>query len=75
MISEFERDSKVASNSFFSRLNGASLTPTYSRKFDNKWSAAVGAEVIYVGQDQQKNALGIIPTPTKGESLALGWNA
>lgn len=28
MISEFERDSKVASNAFFSRLNGASLTPT-----------------------------------------------
>lgn len=26
MISEFERDSKVASNAFFSRLNGASLT-------------------------------------------------
>ena len=42
MISEFERDSKVASNAFFSRLNGASLTPTYARKFDNKWSAAVG---------------------------------
>lgn len=46
MISEFERDSKVASNAFFSRLNGASLTPTYARKFDNKWSAAVGRKSI-----------------------------
>lgn len=75
MISEFERDSAVASNAFFSRLNGASLTPTYARKFDNKWSAAVGAEVNYVGLELQKNALGIIPTQTKGESWALGWNA
>lgn len=75
MISEFERDSVVASNAFFSRLNGASLTPTYARKFDNKWSAAVGAEVNYVGLELQKNALGIIPTQTKGESWALGWNA
>lgn len=46
MISEFERDSKVAFNAFFSRLNGASLTPTYARKFDNKWSAAVGRKSI-----------------------------
>lgn len=75
MISEFERDSVVASNAFFSRLNGASLTPTYARKFDNKWSAAVGAEVNYVGLELQKNALGIIPTQTKGDSWALGWNA
>ena len=77
MISEFERDSKVASNAFFSRLNGASLTPTYARKFDNKWSAAVGAEVNYVGLELQKNAfaLGGVPTQTKGESWALGWNA
>lgn len=79
MISEFERDSKVASNAFFSRLNGASLTPTYARKFDNKWSAAVGAEVNYVGLELQKNSQ--IPfmwgaaTQTKGESWALGWNA
>lgn len=77
MISEFERDSVVASNAFFSRLNGASLTPTYARKFDNKWSAAVGAEVNYVGLELQKNAalLGGAPTQTKGESWALGWNA
>lgn len=77
MISEFERNSVVASNAFFSRLNGASLTPTYARKFDNKWSAAVGAEVNYVGLELQKNALALggAPTQTKGESWALGWNA
>ena len=79
MISEFERDSKVASNAFFSRLNGASLTPTYARKFDNKWSAAVGAEVNYVGLELQKNSqipfMGGAATQTKGESWALGWNA
>lgn len=79
MISEFERDSKVASNAFFSRLNGASLTPTYARKFDNKWSAAVGAEVNYVGLELQKNSqipfIGGAATQTKGESWALGWNA
>lgn len=77
MISEFERNSKVASNAFFSRLNGISITPTYARKFDKKWSAAVGAEVNYVGLELQKNAsaLGGVPTQTKGESWALGWNA
>lgn len=75
MISEFERNSAVASNAFFSRLNGISITPTYARKFDKKWSAAVGAEVNYVGLELQKNALGVIPTQTKGESWALGWNA
>ena len=79
MISEFERDSKVASNAFFSRLNGARLTPTYARKFDNKWSAAVGAEVNYVGLELQKNSqipfMGGAATQTKGESWALGWNA
>lgn len=79
MISEFERDSKVASNAFFSRLNGASLTPTYARKFDNKWSAAVGSEVNYVGLELQKNSqipfMGDAATQTKGESWALGWNA
>ena len=78
MISEFERDSAVASNAFFSRLNGASLTPTYARKFDNKWSAAVGAEVNYVGLELQKNSqipfMGDAATQTKGESWALGWN-
>lgn len=83
MISEFERNSVVSYNAFFSRLNGVSMTPTYARKFDNKWSAAVGAEINYVGLELQKNingaglhsALGNIAAQTKGESWALGWNA
>ncbi|WP_293718545.1 outer membrane protein transport protein [uncultured Phascolarctobacterium sp.] len=77
MISEFERDSVVSSNAFFSRLNGASLTPTYARKFDKKWSAAIGAEVNYAGLELQKKSLTMYdaPTQTKGESWALGWNA
>lgn len=80
MVSEFERESKASSNAFFSKLNGVSVTPTYAHKFDKKWSAAVGAEINYVGLELQKNAYA---TPTmnvgsvqiEGESYALGWNA
>ena len=80
MVSEFERGSNASSNAFFSKLNGVSVTPTYAHKFDNKWSAAVGAEINYVGLELQKNAYA---TPTmnvgsvqiEGESYALGWNA
>lgn len=75
MVSEFERDSAVSTNAFLSRLNGVSVTPTLAHKFDDKWSAAVGAEINYVGLTMEKNlALGM-PTHTKGESYALGWNA
>lgn len=79
MISEFERTSTAATNAFFSKLVSVSVTPTYAHKFDKKWSAAVGAEINYVGLDLEKNAymaghvLG--PTHTEGESYALGWNA
>lgn len=80
MVSEFERGSKASSNAFFSKLNGVSVTPTYAHKFDKKWSAAVGAEINYVGLELQKNAYA---TPTmnvgsvqiEGESYDLGWNA
>lgn len=80
MVSEFERESEASSNAFFSKLNGVSVTPTYAHKFDKKWSAAVGAEINYVGLELQKNAYA---TPTmnvgsvqiEGESYALGWNA
>lgn len=80
MVSEFERNSAVSTNAFLSRLNGVSLTPVYAHKFDNKWSAAVGAEINYVGLTMEKNLAyngigGIGPTHTKGESYALGWNA
>ena len=81
MVSEFERGSKVSSNAFFSKLNGVSVTPTYAHKFDNKWSAAVGAEINYVGLELQKNSydprvqMNVGATQTEGESYALGWNA
>ena len=81
MVSEFERGSKASSNAFFSKLNGVSVTPTYAHKFDNKWSAAVGAEINYVGLELQKNSYNPIAqrnvgaTQTEGESYALGWNA
>lgn len=83
MVSEFERSSKASSNAFFSKLNGVSVTPTYAHKFDKKWSAAVGAEINYVGLELQKNVnmnlgpLGNIngTTQIEGESYALGWNA
>ena len=80
MVSEFERGSKASSNAFFSKLNGVSVTPTYAHKFDNKWSAAVGAEINYVGLELQKNAFMNPATKVgsvqiEGESYALGWNA
>ena len=81
MVSEFERNSQVSTNAFVSRLDGVSLTPTFAHKFDDKWSAAVGAEINYVRLTMEKNAMldnptyGTIPTHTKGESYALGWNA
>lgn len=78
MVSEFERDSDVSTNAFLSRLNGVSVTPTFAHKFDDKWSAAVGAEINYVGLTMEKNATltpWAVPTHTKGESYALGWNA
>lgn len=91
MVSEFERNSKISTNAFFSKLNGVSVTPTYAHKFDKKWSAAVGAEINYVGLELQKNLQMKMPvtTPTgataiatvdgttqiEGESYALGWNA
>lgn len=78
MVSEFERNSAVSTNAFLSRLNGVSVTPTFAHKFDDKWSAAVGAEINYVDLTMEKNATltpWAVPTHTKGESYALGWNA
>lgn len=81
MVSEFERASKASTNAFFSKLNGVSVTPTYAHKFDKKWSAAVGAEINYVGLELQKNyyhpvaQMNVGETQTEGESYALGWNA
>lgn len=82
MVSEFERNSQVSTNAFVSRLDGVSVTPTFAHKFDDKWSAAIGAEVNYVRLTMEKNIaydpinkMGVGPTHTKGESYALGWNA
>lgn len=80
MVSEFERNSAVSTNAFVSRLDGVSVTPTFAHKFDDKWSAAIGAEVNYVRLTMEKNmaymkGMGVGPTHTKGESYALGWNA
>lgn len=86
MVSEFERGTSgkptmVSTNAFFSKLNGVSVTPTYAHKFDKKWSAAVGAEINYVGLELQKNyyhpvaQMNVGATQTEGESYALGWNA
>lgn len=80
MVSEFERNEIVSTNAFVSRLDGVSITPTFAHKFDDKWSAAVGAEINYVRLTMEKNTaymngMGVGPTHTKGESYALGWNA
>ena len=80
MLSEFERGSLApSSNSFFAKLNGLSVTPVFAHKFDKKWSAAVGAEINYVGLELQKNlnlmGFNTGATQTKGDSYALGWNA
>lgn len=78
MVSEFERNEIVSTNAFVSRLDGVSITPTFAHKFDDKWSAAVGAEINYVRLTMEKNATltpWAVPTHTKGESYALGWNA
>lgn len=81
MVSEFERNSQVSTNAFVSRLDGVSVTPTFAHKFDDKWSAAVGAEINYVRLTMEKNSVwnpvdkeALMPTHTKGESYALGWN-
>ena len=78
MISEFGKDSIVATNAYSSELKGMSITPTYAWKPDAKVSAALGAEINYVGLQLQKKIAtpyGDIDTNTEGDSTALGWNA
>ena len=78
MVSEFEGTSMAAFNSRLAKLNGISFTPVFAHKFDKKWSASVGAEINYVGLELQKNmslVSSVAETQTKGESIALGWNA
>lgn len=76
MISEFGKTSAVSNNAYRSELKGMSITPTYAWKPDAKFSAAVGAEINYVGLTLQKTLItGAYDSKTKGESTALGWNA
>ena len=79
MISEFGKTSSIAGNAYRSELKGMSITPTYAWKPDDKFSAAIGAEINHVGLSLQKkatvNGLGTVDTKTKGDSTALGWNA
>lgn len=85
MVSQFERSSIAGTNAFSSKLNGLSLAVDYAHKFDKKWSAALGAEINYVGLQLDKNQvlptglspLGYIKAPLhiEGDSYALGWNA
>ena len=75
MASEFESGTVAASNNRLAKLNGMSFTPVYAHKFDKKWSAAVGAEINYVGLELQKEIGGQIPMQVEGESWAMGWNA
>lgn len=79
MVSQFERNSIVGTNSFSAKLNGLSLAMNYARKMDTKWSASLGAEINYVGLQLDKNqfvpGLGKSPLHIEGESYALGWNA
>lgn len=75
MASEFEAGSFPARNNKLAKLNGISFTPVYAHKFDKKWSAAVGAEINYVGLELQKEIGGAIPMQVEGESYAMGWNA
>ncbi len=78
MVSQFERNSVPASNSFSAKLNGLTLGANYARKLDNKWTASLGAEVNYVGLQLDKNMGSPLmnrPLHIEGESYALGWNA
>lgn len=85
MVSGFQPGSVLASNNLFAKMNGLSITPVYAHKFDKKWSAAVGAEINYVGLELNRDYSSypnIPPIPynglnkmhLKGESYALGWN-
>lgn len=56
MVSGFQSNTLASVDNFFSKMNGLSITPVYAHKFDNKWSAAIGAEVNYVGLEINKNA-------------------
>lgn len=55
MVSGMQPGSVGASNNLFAKMNGLSITPTYAHKFDKKWSAAVSAEINYVGLEMNQD--------------------
>ena len=55
MVSGFQPGTAAATNNLYAKMNGLSITPVYAHKFDNKWSAAVGAEINYVGLEMNKD--------------------
>lgn len=72
----FEKDAVVSSNNESSELMGLSITPTYARKFNDKLSMAIGAEINYVNLKLKKsNNLVLGDVKANGNSTALGWNA
>lgn len=77
MVSGFQPGTWAATDNLFAKMNGLSITPVYAHKFDNRWSAAVGAEISYVGLEMNKDLskLGAPQMHLKGDSYALGWNA
>lgn len=81
MVSGFESGTLAAVSNYYAKMNGLSITPVYAHKFDKKWSAAVGAEVNYVGLEMQKDLskANMLPPMTvathlEGKSYAMGWN-
>lgn len=83
MVSGFQPGTLAATNNLYAKMNGLSITPVYAHKFDKKWSAAVGAEISYVGLEMNKDFSGVpfyqLVTGSngmqlKGNSYALGWN-
>ncbi|MEG0969799.1 MAG: outer membrane protein transport protein [Acidaminococcaceae bacterium] len=81
MVSEFEKGTLPTTNAQMSKLIGMSITPTYARKLDKKWSAAIGAEFNYVGLTLNKkvitnpSTLASVDTKADGDSFGWGWNA
>ncbi|MCQ2373766.1 MAG: outer membrane protein transport protein [Phascolarctobacterium sp.] len=76
MVSGFQPGTYAALNNLFAKMNGLSITPVYAHKFDSKWSAAVGAEINYVGLELNKDLskIGSTTMHLKGDTYALGWN-
>ena len=78
LISEFESSSVLSTNATLSKMSGLSITPTYARKFDDKWSAAVGLDFNRVELELHKNLnlgpMGTYANQVEGRTWGTGWN-